>query len=291
MDQPAGRDAPGPAEEIIAAQAEEIRRLRQQLGDNQFADELRQSLSLAGASSAMTAPETHARLLTLILEMASRVISSATASISLVDQVTQELVIQQAVGPGADEAEGLRFPLGHGVAGLVAASGQPMAISNARSDARHAGEIAERTGYQPDTILCVPMVNDERIIGVMQVMDKSGGRSFSTSDIETLGLFAEQAALAIEQTQMEERLTALIGQVLAAPGRENDAAAAQTAARGFAAALQDESSYREMLDLAQLVQQIAGYGEQERLLCASLLQSLLSYLAARPRQTLSPGIW
>jgi GAF domain-containing protein len=135
------------------------------------------------------------------------------------------------------------------------------------------------------------MVNDERIIGVMQVMDKSGGRSFSTSDIETLGLFAEQAALAIEQTQMEERLTALIGQVLAAPGRENDAAAAQTAARGFAAALQDESSYREMLDLAQLVQQIAGYGEQERLLCASLLQSLLSYLAARPRQTLSPGIW
>jgi GAF domain-containing protein len=124
----------------------------------------------------------------------------------------------------------------------------------------------------------------------MQVMDKAGGRSFTTVDIETLGIFAEQAALAIEQAQLEERLTALIGQVLAASGQA-DTAAAQTAARGFAAALQDESAFQELLDLAQLVQQVASNGEQERLLCASLLQGLLAYFAARPRQSLSPGIW
>src|SRR5687768_1764714 len=108
-----GSAGAGRPEEIIAAQAEEIRRLREQLGDNRFADDLRKSLSLASAAGVITAADSRERLLILILEMAQRVINSTTASISLVDSETQELVIQHALGPGAREAEGLRFPLGH----------------------------------------------------------------------------------------------------------------------------------------------------------------------------------
>jgi GAF domain-containing protein len=291
VEKPGETNALEQAEAKIASQEEEIRRLQQQLSDNRFADELRQSLRLAGVAGALGVPQAHARLLTMILEMASQVVNSTTASISLVDEKTQELEIQRAVGPGAEEAQGLRFPLGHGIAGLVAASGQPMAISDARADARHAGEIAEQTGYQPDTILCVPLVDDERVIGVLQVMDKAGGQSFTTMDIQTLGLFAEQAAIAVEQSRIYTDLATLIGQILASSDKDASNLVGEIAGRAFAGAVQDESDYREMLELAQLVQQIAGHGEQERRLCVSLLQSMVTYLRDRPRLTLATQIW
>jgi GAF domain-containing protein len=271
------------AQATIATQAEEIRRLQQQVRDNRFADELRQTLEVAGAAGVIIAPQAHTQLITLILEMASRVVSSATASISLVDEQSRELEIRHAVGPGAEAAQGLRFPLGHGIAGLVAASGQPMAVSGARSDARHAGEIAAQTGYQPDAILCVPLVDDEQVIGVMQVMDKAGGLPFTTSDIETLGMFAEQATIVVQQARINADLTALVGRMLASPSGESGDVVAEIAGRAFAGAVQTEADYQGMLELAQLVQRIAGAGERERHLCAALLRSTLTYVAGRPQ--------
>jgi len=285
-----GQDALVQAQATIARQDAEIQRLRQQMADNRFADELRRSLVVAGAAGAIATPVAYTQLLRLLLETAAHVINSATASISLVDEERGELVIQYAVGPGAQQAEGLRFPLGHGVAGLVAATSQPMAISNASTDPRHAAEIAEQTGYRPNTILCVPLLHEERVLGVLQLLDKAGGRSFTTTDIETLGLFGAQAAIVVEQSRTSTSLSALIGQLLSAPGGAGGQIGVSDAAHAFAAAVEADSAYHATLELAQLVQRIASQGEQERQLCASLLQSFATYFAARPQLTLSGGI-
>jgi signal transduction protein with GAF and PtsI domain len=130
-------DAEGRAREAALARAqEEISRLERRLSDERFAEELKDALTLAAAAGQISAPVTHSRLLEMIVETAASVIPSRAASLFLIDQETEELIFEVALGPEAEEVRKFRVPLGQGIAGLVAVSGQPMAISDASSDPR-----------------------------------------------------------------------------------------------------------------------------------------------------------
>src|SRR5262245_45795893 len=93
--------------------------------DVQFARELRRLFTLAGAAGVLAAPVGHSELLQRIVEIAAKVLAARAASLYLVDEEKQELVFEVALGPKAGEVKKFRVPLGHGIAGLVAASGQP----------------------------------------------------------------------------------------------------------------------------------------------------------------------
>src|SRR5207245_1557500 len=117
-----------------------------------------------------------------------------------INEETHELIFEVALGQKAQEVKKFAIPLGHGIAGLVAVSGQPMAISDAQRDPRQASDIARSVGYVPQSILCVPLFYNDQIIGVLELLDKADASSFTAADMETLGLFANQAAVAIEQS-------------------------------------------------------------------------------------------
>jgi GAF domain-containing protein len=173
-----------------------------------------------------------------------------------------------------------RVPLGHGVAGLVALSGQPMAISDAASDPRLASDIAESVGYVPQSILCMPLFYGDRIIGVLELLDKEGSATFDAADMDMLSLFANQAAVALQQSRTHHNLAALVTELLQPPAdaRERDA----DRARDFAALTEEEAVFRDSLELARLVQEIAGRGEAELDLCRSILSGFADYLRLRP---------
>ena len=101
---------------------------------------------------------------------------------------------------------GMSFPLDQGIAGYVAMTGQPIAISDVQQDARFNQSFAKQTGYVPKSILAMPLLSGERVIGVMEVLDKISAPSFGMRDMELLALFAKQAALAIAQSQQSERM-------------------------------------------------------------------------------------
>ena len=124
-----------------------------------------------------------------------------------------------ALGSKAKEVRKFRIPLGHGIAGLVAVSGQPMAISDAKSDPRQAADIAQSVGYEPESILGVPLFYEEEVVGVLELLDREGAPSYSSADMATLGLFANQAAVAIEQSRARGNLAALLGEALGTPSR------------------------------------------------------------------------
>jgi GAF domain-containing protein len=151
-----------------------------------------------------------------------------------------------------------RVPLGHGIAGIVAASGQAMAIRDAAGDPRLASDIADSVGYVPETVLCVPLFYGDNVIGALELLDKEGG--FSAGDIEALGLFANQAAVALQLSRTYENVAGLMA--------DADAEGA------------DDVS-RDAVELARLVQEIARYGESERKACRDLLLSFAEYLRAR----------
>ena len=206
-------DALQQANALIARQAAEIERLQARLASERLADELRDWLVTVATAGEISAPGAHNRLLDMILASAAQVIGAESGALFLVDIEREEMLFASAHGPKADEVRKLRLPLGHGIAGLVAVSGQPMAISDVSNDPRHAVEIAEAVGLMPDSILCVPLFYDEQVIGVLELLDKRGS-SFSADDINQLSHFAEQAAVAIEQSRGQRDLTALVNAAL-----------------------------------------------------------------------------
>src|SRR5207249_6819795 len=98
----------------------------------------------------------------------------------------QDLVFEVATLGDVSELKNVRVPLGEGIAGLVALTGEPIAVSDAQSDPRHADEIARLTGYQPRSLLCVPLEFEDRVIGVIELLDKHGAADFDAEDMQAL---------------------------------------------------------------------------------------------------------
>jgi GAF domain-containing protein len=276
----------GREREELARAWEEISGLRRRLADERFAEELRDALTLAAAAGEIFSPVSHSRLLEMIVKTAASVIPSRAAALFLIDEEAEELIFQVALGPEAEQVKNLRVPLGHGIAGLVAVSGQPMAISDAKSDPRQAADIAKSVGYEPGSILCVPLFYDEEVVGVLELLDREGAPSYSASDMTTLGLFAEQAAVAIEQSRARGNLTALLGEALGSTGGVPDHRREGLAegARSFTEGMEEDAAYQRALELAALVHEISRAGEEEHTACRTILEGFAGYLRSRPEE-------
>lgn len=143
------------------------------------------------------ADEAYGRLLRSIVEVARAIFAGAAASIFLLDEERDELVFEAVAGQGSGELVGRRFPAGAGIAGSVLATGQPLVVDDVQAHPRFDRESAESTGYVPTSLLAVPLLADERPLGVLEVLDRRDRSRSPLEDLELLGLFGEQAAIAL----------------------------------------------------------------------------------------------
>jgi GAF domain-containing protein len=276
------------AKKVIARQAQEIEQLRLELQSESLAKELRQALTIAATAGVIASPVTQSRLLEMIVQTAAQVIRAKAASLFLVDAASQELVFEVALGEKAEAVKKFRVPLGHGIAGLVAATGQPMAVSSEDGDTRVGADIAKSIGYTPQSVLCVPLSYRDEVIGVIELLDKRDSSGFSVADMESLGLFADQAAVAIEQSRNQHQLALLLGDVLGSLVAADPAlGGVRDHVRAFAAALEDDTSYRRAINLASLVHAVASQGANEAQACEAILHAFADFLQAQaqPLQT------
>ncbi len=295
MTQDGGAQAPETLEAAratIEQQAGEIARLRRRLDDDLLVRDLRDAVRLSVTAGAIAAPATHSRLLDMIVATAADIIGANAGALFLIDREREDLVFEVALGEKADEVKKFRVPLGHGVAGLVALTGQPMAVSDTQSDDRDAADIAEAVGYVPQNILCVPLFYSDQVIGVLELLDKEGANHFSPEDMEALGLFANQAAVAIEQSRNHGRLEALVSgfvQTLGGvPDQQRQSLADRAAA--FASDISNDPLYQQSLQLAELVQEIVAQGEREYEACRGILESFAAFLRSRPATASEMGL-
>ena len=148
-------------------------------------------------------------LLAAIVEVARSIFGAKASSILLLDEDTEELVFEAVVGEGEGELLGMRFPAGHGIAGWVLATRTPLVIEDVRSDPRFATDVAEGTGYVPSGLMAAPLLHEERALGVLEVLDRPEQSAFSLAEMDLLGLFANQAAIAVDlllRARQAERL-------------------------------------------------------------------------------------
>ncbi len=98
---------------------------------------------------------------------------------------------------GAGSVLGTDVALGEGTAGFVAASGQPMAMAVREGDARLTEGVLGLLPERPSSVLCVPCTAADTVVGVLELVDKAGGATFSFDDVEVASLLAGIAAVAI----------------------------------------------------------------------------------------------
>jgi len=268
----------------IEEQAREIARLRQRLDDDILVRDLREAVRLSATAEAIAAPVSHARLLDMIVATAADIIGANAASLFLIDREREDLVFEVALGEKAEEVKKFRVPLGHGVAGLVALTGQPMAVSDTATDDRDAADIAQAIGYTPKNMLAVPLFYSDQVIGVLELLDKEGDGHFSPEDMEALGLFANQAAVAIEQSRIHGRMEALVASFVQSLGGipEHQRQTLAERAASFAQDVSDDPQYLRSLELARLVQEIIGHGERATDAVQGILESFVAFLRSRP---------
>ena len=154
-------------------------------------------LSAAVAAGAFAAEDAHAELLRSIVNVARSIFAAKAASITLLDEESDELVFEAVSGEGAETLVGNRFPAGEGVAGWVIVARQPLVLDDVSDDPRFSHQAAESTGYVPKALMAVPLLRGERALGVLSVLDRRDEGAFGLEQMELLELFANQAALAL----------------------------------------------------------------------------------------------
>lgn len=258
----------------------EVNDLRRQLAAYEHAEAMYRAFSLAAARSVISSPVSHSRLLEMIVRTAASVIGAGSSSLFLLDHATSELVFEIATGPAANAVIGFRLPVGQGIAGLVAATGQPMAVSNVQQDPRHASHISRDIGYTPRNILCVPLILHGEIIGVLELLDRDNDGTFSPGDIQVLSLFADQAAIAIGQADAFRGLVPLIGQLLDEMGLlpTDQQHGVREQAQQFAEAVEQTQEFQRTVKLADLVHDISMHGDAEYQAVVGILESFAKYL-------------
>jgi GAF domain-containing protein len=157
-----------------------------------------EDLRAAVAVGVVGSEETFRNLLQSVAEVARAIFGAKASSIFLLDEEADELVFEAVAGPGAETLVGQRFPSSTGIAGWVLVTRQPLVIEDVTQDPRFAKDVAEKTGYIPKGLMAVPLLHEERSLGVLEVLDRPQRSQFSLVEMDLLGLFANQAAIALD---------------------------------------------------------------------------------------------
>jgi diguanylate cyclase (GGDEF)-like protein len=146
------------------------------------------------------------KILQTVMEKISDRLQPDTWSLLMVDDKTQELYFEIAIGQGSEKLKDVRLKLGEGIAGWVAEHGEPVLVDDVRSDTRFKFRSDEFAQANTRSVLCVPIKGREPVQGVIELANCFGRQSFSSEDIPTLKALAEYAAIALENARYVQRM-------------------------------------------------------------------------------------
>ena len=169
-----------------------------------------ENLNAAVAAGVLASEERFAELLRSIVEVARAIFGAKASSIFLLDEEADELVFAAVAGEGEQSLVGNRMPSSTGIAGWVLSSRTPLVLDDVQNDPRWARAVAEKTGYVPQGMMAVPLLHEERTLGVLQVLDRPQRSRFSLHEMELLGMFANQAAIALDLLASARRARAAL---------------------------------------------------------------------------------
>ncbi|MEW6092701.1 MAG: GAF domain-containing protein [Chloroflexota bacterium] len=141
-------------------------------------------------------------LLEKILQSAVSILNCEAGTLFLVDEQTDELVFRVVISPVASDLVGQRLAPGTGIVGEAVQTRQPVIANNVKETTAWWSDTDKTTGFVTRAILAVPLQVKERVIGVLEVINRKDGLPFVEDDVNLLAAFAGQAAVAIENARL-----------------------------------------------------------------------------------------
>jgi len=183
-------------------------------------------------------------LLQTILENAVSILNSEAGSLFLVDEQTDDLVFKVTVGPASSELIGQHVPAGSGIVGRAAQLREPVVENQVQTSEVHFAAAEKQIGFTSKSLLAVPLLYKDSVVGVIEVINRRDGLPFVEDDKTLLSAFAGQAAVGIENA----RLFTLTDQELAA--RVEELSVMQRIGRELNASLEIDRALRITLEWA-----------------------------------------
>jgi HD-GYP domain-containing protein (c-di-GMP phosphodiesterase class II) len=136
-------------------------------------------------------------LLNDILNAAVELLEAEAGSLLIYEEESNQLVFKVTSGEMSDKLRAIRLEPGQGVAGWVAMSRKPVIVNNADLDSRFDSSIDQLTGFHTQSILCVPLLFKEQLLGVLEIVNKIGKPAFDLGDQQMLLSLASEASVAL----------------------------------------------------------------------------------------------
>ncbi|MFA7566658.1 MAG: sigma 54-interacting transcriptional regulator [Alkalispirochaeta sp.] len=141
-----------------------------------------------------------------IVESATRLTEGEASSLLLVNPENNKLYFEISLGSKGPQMQQFSLEMGEGVAGWVAQHNRSVIVNDTDEDPRHKRDIARQIGFPASSILAVPMRVKERCIGVIEILNKQNNKNFGEDDLQWLEIFANQAAIAIQNARDFQRV-------------------------------------------------------------------------------------
>jgi signal transduction protein with GAF and PtsI domain len=224
-------------------------------------------------------PPAEQRTLSALCTSASVVMGATGVSVAYLDEDAGELQWLAVVGPGAEVVAQHVLPLGQGITGFVAATGQSLAVDDVQNDPRFHPEIAERSGYVPHSILAVPIRDDGgTVLGVVSVLDRTPRKD----DLAVAGSFAAVAATVIPGAIVQRHLGALVLATAAdASANAGDAELAEALRR---IAADSPPPQAELARVAAVLLELRGLGPATHSAAVRIVEDALDLARAQRRR-------
>ncbi len=178
---------------------DENRLLQEQLTQLRYAIS---ALSLIDKSLNTITPETDVlALINQILAAALQAVGAESGSLLLLDEETDELVFVDVIGSQKAELLGYRMPANQGIVGAALSKRAPLLVPDVRQDPRWYSQVDDSFGHETRSIMCVPVMDDGRVLGAIEVINKQGNLPFNREDLEILRLVARLSSLALAKAE------------------------------------------------------------------------------------------
>lgn len=140
-----------------------------------------------------------------VLGLVGELVGAEGESVLVIDPESQGMRFYIAAGPGAEAARRIPLPPGAGICGHCARSGRPIIVNDAQNDPRLYRPVDDATRMVTRNVLCVPIRSNDRLWGVLEVINKRGGADFDSRDLRIAEVVATQTGLALENAHLHEQ--------------------------------------------------------------------------------------
>ena len=169
-------------------------------------EERRARRALVDASVRLNSLLSLPELLAAIMDTATSLLKAETSSIMVLDTTGKQLTFEVATGAKGQDVTEMHVPADQGIAGWVLKHGKPAVVTDVKGDKRFYAKIDHGSGFTTRSILALPLSIRDRAIGVVEIINKKGGGGFTDRDQDVASAFAAQAAVAIENARLYQKL-------------------------------------------------------------------------------------